>query len=205
MDNQIDDLKNMWKNAKNKDYGQSLAPTQIITIAKQKMKSTINLQIGTIITLIITVLGISSFFIYVAKFEQLISHIGIALMIGGLVLRIIIELFSISFSTRINLSESAVKTNKVSLNYHQFRKRINGSVTIVILVLYTIGFYLLTPEFSLYFSTGVLILIDLSYILAAIIFTWFIRKTIKKEMKILNEILHIQNELIADEDESDRT
>ena len=200
MNNQMDDLKNMWQNAKNKDYGRSLAPTEIIAIAKQKLRSTINLQIGTIIILTFTVLGISSFFIYVAKFAQLLSHIGIALMVGGLVVRIIIELFSIYYSNRINLSESAVNATKISINYYKFRTRVNGLVTIVILVLYTIGFYLLTPEFSLYFSTSILILIDLSYVLGAVIFTWFIRKTIKKEMRILNEILRIKNDLVAEEE-----
>ena len=88
----------------------------------------------------------------------------------------------------------------VSINYYKFRTRVNGLVTIVILVLYTIGFYLLTPEFSLYFSTSILILIDLSYVLGAVIFTWFIRKTIKKEMRILNEILRIKNDLVAEEE-----
>lgn len=201
MNKEIEDLKNRWRNAKKTDFGHSLAPTKIIAIAKDKMKSTINLQIGTIITLILTAIGISLFFIYVAKFAQLISHIGITLMIGGLILRILIELFSIYYSARINLTESALKSTKTSLQYYQFRKRINGPVTILILVLYTIGFYLLTPEFSLYFSTLILVLIDLSYVIAAIIFTWFIYKTIKKEMRILNEILQIQNELLDEEGE----
>ena len=58
---------------------------------------------------------------------------------------------------------------------------------------------MLTPEFSLYFSVPVLILIDLSYLVAAIIFTWFIINAVKKEMKILKQVLRITNDLRGDE------
>lgn len=195
MSDQIDNLKNIWKDARNKDYGQSIDTDQIIEIAEKKMKSTIKMQVSTIIILVITLAGISSFFIYVAKFNQTLSHIGSGIMVGGLILRIIIELLSIHLSKKVNMSESALKTNNASLSYIQFRKRINGPVTILIIVFYTIGFYLLTPEFSLYFSSPILIMINLSYILGAVIFIWFVRKAIRKEMVILNEILQIQNDL----------
>jgi uncharacterized membrane protein YqjE len=73
----------------------------------------------------------------------------------------------------------------------------NGPVTVSIVILYSIGFYLLTPEFSLYFSTAMMVLIDLSYILAAVIFIWSIRKAVKKEMTILNEVIHIQEDILG--------
>ena len=38
-------------------------------------------------------------------------------------------------------------------------------------------------------------MIDVSYIFGAVIFIWFVRKTIKKEMNILNEIIVIQNDI----------
>jgi hypothetical protein len=75
---------------------------------------------------------------------------------------------------------------------------INGSVTLVIIIFYSLGFYMLTPAFSQIFSRPVLVLIDLSYILIAFIFIGFVRKTIKKEMIILQEIVHIQQDLIDD-------
>jgi hypothetical protein len=65
---------------------------------------------------------------------------------------------------------------------------IHGPVTISILLLYTIGFYMLTPEFSRYFSLPVMILIDVSYIAGAAIVGIAIRHGIAKEMTILNAI-----------------
>ncbi len=195
MSDQIDNLKNIWNDAKSKNYGQSEDTNRIIGIAEKKLKSTIKMQISTIVILLITFVGISAFFIYIARFNRILSLIGTGLMVGGLALRIIIELFSIYLSRKVDLSESALNTNNASLSYVKFRKRINGPVTIVIIILYTIGFYMLTPEFSTYFSTPILVLIDLSYIVGAVIFTYFVRKTIIKEMLTLNDILRIQKDI----------
>ena len=122
-----------------------------------------------------------------------VGRCGVSLMIGSISVRILIELFSIYLSTKIDLSAAAMKTNHDWLKFYQFRKRIHGPVTLIIIVLYTIGFYMLTPEFSLHFSFPVMILIDLSYIIGAIIFTWFIRNAIRKEMKYLAAVLDLQH------------
>ncbi len=195
MNDQTDDLKNLWQHARNDDHSQPADTGHIITMAKQQMKSSIHLQLRTILILLITLVGLAAFFVYAAKLKHTISHIGTGLMLGGLALRIIIECFSIYLSNKINLSETALRSNNASLAYFQFRKRINGPVTICIVILYSIGFYMLTPEFSLFFSKLVMIMMDLSYILIAVIFTRFIRITIKKEINISNEILRIQNDL----------
>lgn len=195
MSDQTDNLKNMWKDARNNHPGEPADTGHIIAMAKQQIKRTIRLQMTTILILTVVAAGLSAFFMYVAKLNHTISHIGTGLMIGGLVLRIIIELISIRLSANIDLSKTALKANNASLAYFKFRKKINGPVTITIVVLYSIGFYMLSPEFSLYFSTPVMIIMDLSYILIAVIFTWFIRMTIKKETNISNEILRIQNDI----------
>ncbi|MCW3093792.1 MAG: hypothetical protein JWP81_4861 [Ferruginibacter sp.] len=195
MSDQTDKLKNMWQDARSNDYGQSVDTGNIITMAKQQMKKSIHLQLRTILILLITLMCLAAFFVNVAKLKETISHIGSGLMLGGLAVRIMIECISIYLSNKINLSETALKSNNASLAYFQFRKKINGPVTISIVLLYSIGFYMLSPEFSLYFSETVMIMMDLSYILIAVIFTWFIRMTIKKETNISNEILRIQNDL----------
>jgi hypothetical protein len=195
MNNQMDNLKNMWQNSRSNDFGKTTDTDRIIGMAKQKMKSTIKMQLGTILVLLITLVTITVYCFYVAKFKQTISHIGTFLMIAGLTLRIIIEIISIYLSKNINMSETTLKTNNASLVYYRFRKRINGPVTIAIIVIYSIGFYMLTPEFRLYFSTPMLIMIDLSYIFIASMLIWFVRKKIKKEMNIIKEILLIQRDI----------
>ena len=195
MSDKIDDLKKLWQDSRVDERDNSTDIKNTIHIAKQQMRSATRLQLTGILILVIVAAGLWAFFIYVARFRQTLSHIGAGLMIGGLIVRIITELFSIYMSTRINLADPALKTNNDSLRYFRFRRRVNGPFTAGILIAYTIGFYMLTPEFSLYFSTLVLIMIDLSYLLAAFIFTWFIRNAVKKEMGILKEVLRITNDL----------
>jgi cation transport ATPase len=198
MNNETDNLKNLWQKARKDGNSEPSDANKIVAMAKQQIRSSIKLQLSTIIILIIVAVGLSVFFMYVSKFKHTLSHIGEGLMLGGLAVRIIIEWFSIHLSSNIDLSKTALKTSNESLAYAKFRKQINGPVTIAILILYTIGFYMLTPEFSLYFSTPVMILIDLSYIVAAVIFTLSIRNSIKKEKKILNEILRIRNDITGE-------
>lgn len=195
MNTDFNHLKNLWKESK-KDQVLPFSDIQeIIKTAQKKMRSTIRLQWGTIIILAITFAVISAYFIYVAQFKQTISHVGIGLMLGGLMVKIVLELISILLSGKIKLTETALKLNHTTLSYFRFRKIMNGPVTITIVLLYSIGFYMLTPEFSLYFSTPMMILIDASYILGAAIFTWSIKITVKKEMTILNEIVRIQQDI----------
>ena len=82
-----------------------------------------------------------------------------------------------------------------SVNYYQYRKRIHGSVTIIILLAYSAGFYLLIPEYAEHLSKTTTILIAASYLLTAAIFGFFIRKGIKDETKTLDRYLELQNEV----------
>lgn len=189
------DLKILWQDARRHGAKPSVDSHHIISMAEKQKGNTVKVHVVNILVLAAVVVGLIAFFSYVAKFNFLISHVGEALMIISLIVRIIIELFSIYLSGKIDLSESAFKTNDAWLKFYKFRKRIHGPVTIIIVVLYTIGFYLLTPEFSLYFSKPMMILIDLSYIPAAAIYTYFIRMAIKKEMRFLDSLLKLQTEI----------
>lgn len=198
MSNQLNDLKDRWEDAKSGNQGQSMSMNEIIDLSKKKMKSAVNMHIGNIAILTITLLGISAFFKYVAPFKETISQIGILLMVGGLILRIAIEFYSIFLSSKINLGDTTTKTNSSSLLFYQFRKRINGPVTVIIIIAYTVGFYMLTPEFSLYFTTPMMVLIDASYLIGAVIVAYSIRKGIRNEMGHLNDLLELQNDINED-------
>jgi hypothetical protein len=203
---ELDDLKGMWNTEKQIENAVVPDPAAVISAAQKRKGGTIRLKVLTILILLLTLAGIAAFFTYVAKFNDLTSIIGAWLMMGGLALRILIELISIGVSTRIDLSETSSSSNRSFLKYYEFRKMIHGPVTISILVLYTIGFYMLTPEFSRYFSLPVMILIDISYIVGAVIFGIAIRHGIKKEMTLLNAIIKQDAELndrVINPDEND--
>jgi hypothetical protein len=195
MTDKLDNLKNVWKDARQVTPKPALDLAGIIHIAQKRKSSAIRMHVLNILVLVVTLIGLVLFFSFVARFNQLISHIGTALMVGGLTLRIIIEGYSIYLSSKIDLSESSIVTNNAFLRFYRFRQTIHGPVTMVILILYTIGFYMLTPEFSLFFSPMVMILIDLSYVAGAAIVTIAIRKAIKKEMGFLDEIKKLHEQM----------
>lgn len=195
MNTDFNHLKNLWQESKNVPLSPSSDVDSLIKLAQKKMKITVQIQWGTIVILAITLVIIGAFFNYVAQFKQTLSHVGAALMAGGLMVRILLELVSIYLSRKINLTESTLKSNDATISYFRFRKIMNGPVTIMIVLLYSVGFYMLTPEFSLYFTIPMMVLINASYILAAVIFTWSIRIAVKKEMTILKEIIGIQEDI----------
>ena len=195
MNTELDDLKALWAESKQ----QKTLPSnmeEIILLSQKKMRSTVQSQWATVIILTLTLLGISAFFKYVAGFQQTLSFIGVGLMTGGLVIRILLEMISIYRSKQIGLAQSALQSNLDLLSYGRFRNLMNGPVTITILILYSIGFYMLSPEFGLYFSPLMMGLLNLSYVPAALIFTWFIRKAIQKERMLMEDILRIQGDLL---------
>lgn len=195
MSNQLNDLKNRWQDAKDSNQSQSLNFNEIIALSKKKLKNAVSIHIKNIVILTVTLLGISAFFKYVAPFKETFSQVGVLLMVGSLILRIAIELYSIYLSSKINMIDSAATNSNSSLRFYQFRKKIHGSVMAIIITAYTIGFYMLTPEFSLYFSLPMMILIDVSYLVGAIIVAYFIRMGIRNEMGHLTELLELQNDI----------
>ncbi|MFY0607105.1 MAG: hypothetical protein JXR10_10335 [Cyclobacteriaceae bacterium] len=199
MNDPLLDLKKDWKEAKEREKSEPIDAIRIIELSKAKLKKAINGHLYTIGILTFTLIGLTLFFTYVAPFKETISRIGVVLMIGGLLVRILIELFSISQSSKIDLSKPSTDFGQSSLSFFQFRKRIHGPVMFAILVGYSIGFYLLTPEFSLYLSTTMMVFIHISYLVGAIVVGLFIRHGIKKEMKYLTELMALQNDLAEEE------
>ncbi|MEP1033063.1 hypothetical protein [Ekhidna sp.] len=194
MSDPLDSLKDKWQEAKDETKKPLPDSKELIQLARNKMKSAVNMHLGNIAVLALTLIGLSAFFLFVAPLQNALSQLGIFLMLGGLALRIIIELYSINQSKRIDFSESAATTQEASVKFYQYRKRIHGPVTISILIAYTVGFYLLTPEFSNYFTTNQVILLDISYLGAAAIFIYSIRTAIKKEMRLLNELNELSDQ-----------
>lgn len=191
----IDDFKSKWGEAKKEEITPAKSATDLIALSQQQVKSTVIIQFKNMIILLITMIGLVTYFFFLYHFQETTSHVGITLMIGGLSLRILIEAFSIIRANRIDISNSANDLNNDYLSYYYYRKRIHGPVTIGILVAYTIGFFLLMPEFNQHMEREMVILIGLSYLPAAAIVGFSIRKGIRDELKLWNEVMRIQKEI----------
>ncbi len=196
MSNSLDDLKERWKAAGSVSDSPNVEVENLIRLSQRKMKQTINMHIGNITILAITLIGLALFFYFLAPLQETLSHVGITLMLGGLLLRIVIEIMSIAKSNKIDLSSSVEKTNHQYIAFYNYRKNIHGKITMSLLVAYTIGYYLLIPEFVDYFSKIMVIVLTISYIPVAMIFGFFIRKSIRDEMQYLDELMNERNKIV---------
>lgn len=197
MKEELDDLSTLWQQAKNKSQEASVPNVgELIMQASAKKRSTLVAHFGNAAVLTLTVAVLMFYFYYLYNFQFALSKIGYNLMIGGLIVRIAIEIYSALRSRSITVSDTAAKSLQNSVAFYEFRKRIHGPVTIIIFGLYFIGFYMLTPEFSRYFSLGWMILIDGSALIIAAFLAFFIRKGIKQELCDLEKMMELQRNLL---------
>ncbi len=198
MSNDFDALQRQWQKDKEQVENNLESKDEMLSSIKSKGNWSQRFHYGNIIVLILVLVGIGSFFYFVAPVQKTLSHIGVGLMTGGLALRICIEFISISKLKKINSYDTVLKSTSNALSFYQFRKKIHGPITISIIVLYTIGFFLITFEFALYFSSTSMVLIYISYVIGAIIPIVLVRKNIIKEIKILHDIVLLKNKIIEE-------
>lgn len=198
MKEELDDLSTLWQQAKTKSQS-ATAPNvaELMTQASVKKRNALMAHFGNAAVLTLTVAVLMFYFYYLYDFQFTFSKIGYNLMIGGLIVRIAIEIYSALRSRSINVSDTAAQSLQNSVAFYEFRKRIHGPITVIIFVLYFIGFYMLTPEFSRHFSLGWMILIDGSALIIAALLAFYIRKGIKQELRDLEKMVELQRSLVV--------
>jgi hypothetical protein len=194
-----DDFTKLWQSTKAHNQPHLLNLDSIRKARVATKKRTLATHYGNATVLAITVAVLVFYFYYLYNFQDLLSKVGYNLMIGGLSLRIVIEFFSVWRSKKIDVSETAASSLQHAVDFLEFRRRIHGPVTMVIFVLYFVGFYMLTPEFSRYLAAGWLLLIDGSAILVAVGLIFFIRKGNQQELRDLEKMVEMQQRLINEE------
>ncbi|MGZ8504061.1 MAG: hypothetical protein ACXWV5_06325 [Flavitalea sp.] len=191
----MDNIKNRWKDAKNEIQPHSVTAADLAAEARKKRKSIVYFQYGNIAVLTATLMLISFFFFRVVAFETALSQSGIFLMIGALVIRILVEIYSLQNAKKILPEKSLTTTTHDALSYYHYRKKVHGPVTIVTVALYVIGYALLSPEFSIYIDFKWMVLMHVSFVLGAAFLIWQIRKGILEEMANLNRLVKLEEEL----------
>ncbi len=196
MNNDFKALQNSWKSSRNNIK----TPTNNFDILykkiEQKQKENFSFYYGTIIILTITLIAISLFFYYMAPVKETLSRIGAGLMITGLAFRILIEIVSVIKAKRINKLDKTLQTVDNSLNFHQFRKTIHQVYSPIIIGFYSIGFYIIFPEFMLYMSVLMIWFIGISYLIMGTVLFIIIRKGVVDEMQKLRDIMELKKDII---------
>jgi len=193
MEDNFDHLKNSWKAAKKAHQTtESRLMLQVVINNHNKSKRA---HLMNSLILGFVVIGLAAFFYFLAPMQETLSRTGIGLMIGGLIVRIIIELVSHQKARGINYGATSTESTIQAQKFYTYRKKIHGPITISIIALYTMGFYALTPEFSRYFSTYWMWMIDGSYLVIGTVLFFVIRKGVVQEMRDLGRITEIQHSM----------
>jgi len=195
MNSSIDDFKNQWQSARQKVKAPTGSGPALIAQAKSRKRKSLYFHYGNLVVLILSLIAITYIFQYYLGFRNNLSHWGVGLMLTSLGLRILIELFSLIRWMKIAISDHTLKNTDDSLAFYRFRQRIHGPVTLSIVAAYSLGFYLLTPEFYQHIPLPYLILMDLSYLLGAAIILWQVRKGIQRELQQLREIVAVREQM----------
>ena len=194
MVNSFENIQKSWKASKAKET--NLLPIDnMLQLAIENQKKSKKAHVLNIIILSIVCIVISVFFVFVTPMHELLSQIGIGFMIGGLILRIIIEIFSKHKASKIKYDFNTLIITNKALDFYSWRKKIHGPVTFLIVFLYTIGIFLLNPEFTNYFGLTRVLIFDMLYIVIAIILFFVIRTGVVKELHQLKHISNINTDL----------
>ena len=109
-------------------------------------------------------------------------------MFGGLLARIIIEIISERKLRAIDVTAASAKANQQAADFYTFRKKVHGPVTVTIIIAYVAGAGLLIPEFSQYLTTNSLLIYYAGFVVWGLVFIYFIRKKISREVQALGEL-----------------
>lgn len=187
-------LQKGWQNA-----GDTATPPweteKLIAEAKRLNRESLKFQRSTVLILGSTFLMMCYFLLLYFKFQMPLSHIGVGLMLGFFLLRVILEAYSIQMGREKSSLDSAADRLEKEKQYLSLRLRIHSTFTYLTLGAYTLGFLLLLPEFALHISTGWMIAFVASYFVPGTILTLLIRKNVQKELRELRTVVEIREKI----------
>jgi len=179
----FEDLKSKWK-----DQKEFLVPKDG---AKQILETLSGIRKGQRITNIIlslTVIVLIAFFFYISAFRFHTTMVGLLIMIGVLISRIMLEFFSIKRLKSMNPMSNASLYRQQITRYYDSRRRVHYIMTPIIVIAYCVGFYILLPGFEASLSTGFYNYIIISAIVLLVVLGFFIGKQIRQELTILRNL-----------------
>ncbi len=195
MQSDFDSLKKNWKNARKTIKYNNLDINEILEKARVRKRNSSKFHWGNIVILTITFIVLCYVMYNHLPFKDILSKIGVGLMVAGLFLRIVVEAVSLYRALQINISHHTLKNTDTTIRFYRLRKIIHGPLTYLTVGMYAAGFYMLTPELLRYVSIIWIIFWDVFFLIGACILIFFIRKGIRKEIKELKEIVDLKNML----------
>ena len=189
MSTPTNEFQNLWQtNSDNPTTSNTLQET-ILQQAKSPQQESARAQAFTLLVLTTVVVILLLFFHYLSPVEQTLSIVGKWFMIGSLLIRIVAEAVGLIYARKVDFFASASNFVKQSRRLVKYRAGIHHHFVVATFVVYSLGYYMIIPEWSLYFSKPMIWLLIVSYIIImALVIMLSIRPGMKRERLALNEL-----------------
>jgi len=179
----FEDLKSQWQ-----EQTKPETPNNGAKIILKKINFIQKKQRITNVVLSVTILILIAFFFYINAHSTTLVAFALFLMIGALLIRVLIEIFSINKLKQMDVTKDATAFKMEMIAYYKNRIRTHYIATPILVLLYAIGFIILLPFFKESLSYGFYTYIWVSSIFILFILALFIGKQIKKELSQLKKI-----------------
>jgi len=198
MNNDFNDIQKSW-NAEKDSLSENETSLEVIKKITEKKNENTKFHYGNVFVLLLTLVVICTFFIFIAPVQETLSRIGAGLMIGILVVRIVVEIYSVKQSHKLDPTQNTVGNLSKSVEYLRLRRRIHGVLTISLVVIYTIGLFMIFPEFLLYLGWIPLVVFYGMYLVSGIIIIVTLKKKIRQELIDIEETIELRKALTITE------
>ncbi len=176
------DIQNTWQQQAETNTLPDFEPV------KQQLSNLRKKQWITQVILGITGIVLIAFFFYISAYNTNGPLLGMLLLIGVIVVRVFIEVRSQQKLRKINVLLSFTEFKEQLIAYYQKRKILAFRVIPILLIIYNIGFIIMSYYFYQYLSRGFFYYIVLSYVISFIVLFIFIRKQVLNELEILKKL-----------------
>ncbi len=181
--NNFEKLQSNWKNQPGAEATEQGFKELLQGIKRVKDKQKI-----TNVILAITAIILVFFFIYISGYENNQVILGLALMVGTLLIRMLLEVLSIKQLGKLNTLSNYNDYKNALISYYKRRKNVHFIWTPVIVLGYVVGFLILLPLFKANLSSGFYTYIIISGLVSLIVLGIFIAKQIQKEIQEIKRL-----------------
>ena len=181
--NEFEQIKNSWKDQPIKGPSASDFST-----LKSGIRKVANKQKITNIVLLGTVAVLVLFFWKIGAMDFSNVAIAIGAMIAALIIRVLVEFFSITHLKNLTATTDIQKFKQKLQNYYRNRVWVHLGLTPALLAVYAYAFWTLLPDFKASLSEGFYIYIVYSSMALLLFFIFFIGKEVRKELRVLQEL-----------------
>jgi len=179
----FDKIKEQWASQ------EGVAPTEReYATVMHKIRTVKKNQYLTNVILGATIAVLVYFFIYIAAYNSNRAMLGLSIMIGTLLLRVLLELWSIITLGKMNAMQQMKSFQEALVAYYQRRIRTHYIYTPMLIIGYMVGFVLLLPLFKAHLSSGFYTYIVWSGAAVLLGLSWLIAKQVSKELATLRSL-----------------